>query len=188
MNVVDQVGDMSYELEQSLDNMFTQPFTMTDEQSHAEVLREIAETVNANTQESRNRTIARSLVRSHSNGIKDITDVKVKLDNDGKLLEIKIKKLSSNRYVKVPFDDGRNPFYIQNILDTYFVKDGYHFYSAGCLFEDLAEYYKNSRVNHNITWFEDKVEWVKFSYSQRYGMRPCGYKIYKVFQEPSEFC
>lgn len=184
MSVVDQMGDMSYELEQSLDNMFNQS-SMTDEQSPSEILREIAETVNTNTQESRNRTIARSLPRSgtHTN---NVTDVKVKLDRDGRLLEIKIKKLSSNRYVKVPFDNERNPFYIQNILDTYFVEDGDYFYSGGCLFEDLAEHYKNSRVNHSVSWFEDRVEWVKFTYSQRYGMRPCGYKVYKRYSKNNQ--
>ncbi len=171
MNGVDQMGEMTYQVEQSLETTLSE---MLQNQTPSEMVGEIARSLKMNRSEN----------RTHNN-----TDVKVQIDQDGKIHQIRVKYFGNSVYVKVPIDDGSNPPYIQNILDTYFYRrnDGDDYFVGGCLFSDLSKYYEKSRNNHLPSWFEDRVEWVKFSYSgQKGGMIPCGFKKFENFDETPE--
>ena len=179
INVADQIGDMSYEMEKALDRNIDE-WLRNEDSDPAMTIREIAESL------PRNIDITRPINIDITTPSPINIDVKVKIDEDGKLCQIKIKKLGSSKYINVPYDTEKNPFYLQNILDTYFVVyDG--FYVGGCLFTDLSKYYENSRSSHLPSWFEDRVEWVKFSYSGILGgMKPCGYKVFREYKKDKE--
>ncbi len=105
-------------------------------------------------------------------------DVKIRINKDHIIEQIMVKYLASKKYVNVPFEASQNPNYIQSIIDTYFVINGESIITKPILFDELEQYYHDTRKQTRPTsWFKERAGWIKFS-SDNHQMKPCGFKRY----------
>ena len=125
------------------------------------------------------RDIARSLMASNVNN--RTTDVKVRLDIRGRVIQMLVKYNDSDHYVEVPFEIDNNPQYIQDIIDNWFkIYDGpdsdeIDLFTNHVLYLELS---RNCKRPRNSEWYMQHAEWIKFSYIDGQ-MRPCGFKKFK---------
>ena len=114
-------------------------------------------------------------------------DVRIRLVYDIYMYidEITIKYPTDTKYIKVPFEEYGNPDYIQDILDIYtdIINDKDLYVVVYQLFTDLSKISKGTKYDYPPSWFEGKVEWVKFSYSHQHGgMIPTDFDLFKSEQ------
>src|SRR6266542_4263512 len=83
---------------------------------------------------------------------------KIKINQKGMLEEIFIKFPNTNRYfIDVDFTQDQNSYYVNEILTTYFIKDGNKYYTTNHLYETLS-----SKFGKEPSWYELNTEWIKF--------------------------
>ena len=110
----------------------------------------------------------------------ETTDVKIRLNKAREIEQVMVRYGNKN-YLNVPFESYENPPYIQNVIDRWFVvSESEEIVAKRNLFDELESYYENSRKNNrNSMWFQNRAEWIKFSYLNGF-MDPCGFKRFKT--------
>lgn len=118
------------------------------------------------------RDIANSL--SIPSGNVDL-NVKIRLNIYGIIDRVCVKYPGSDQYHKVPFDIDRNPEYIQEVLDDWFIYDHGGFCAISKLYDELE--YDFGDIEKGITriWLINNVDWIKFT-KLNGKMYPSGYK------------
>jgi hypothetical protein len=171
-------------IEQRLDSIGTRIDRSLEEyrRTPADDLKDIANALVADTREDIPPIISNHILETvpvSFDSVTRATDIKVKLDKEQKIRQITVKYIGNNRYVTVPFENTRNPSYIQNVIDKWFVIEDNSIRAKSDLFFELEKYYKTNRKNNRTSsWFEKRTEWIKFSYNDN-NMKPCGFKKFK---------